>query len=457
MRRPAPGAALRLLLVCLLVCLCAALAACAGDAVTDTAGGQDGGGTEAAADPQAAESGEAVSEPEPQVKKKRRERAVSVPVAEAVRRDLVVPVHAEGSIRARHAADILVERSGRVRAVHVREGQRVRRGQLLISLDDRELVLAREEAKARLLRALAQLAVEEQGFEGPEGAERVFAERSEELRRLEDAGEISRRERLDRELVIGMEAVRAGAYRSELMEVRSGLAAARADAERLRIELERTEIRAPFAGVVSGLELDPGEHVMAGQKVFRLVDDVRLEAVVSLLESDLARVSVGREARLSLPALEEELPVTVDIIDPEVDPESRTCRLLMRVEHGSGQVQPGQVKPGMFVRAAIAGSVYQDRLLVPRQAIVTRDGRPVVFRVEDDRAQWVYVELGEQNDRWVEIASVYQGGPLEAGTPVILENHLTLSHQAKVKIKKVVEIDDPWAADSDASTGAGDS
>ncbi|MCG8461143.1 MAG: biotin/lipoyl-binding protein, partial [Holophagales bacterium] len=192
-------------------------------------------GSEAGAQPAAAagdESEEAVRE-SARARTKRRERAASVRVAEAVRRDLVVPVHAEGSIRARYSADLIFELGGRVQRVHVREGQRVRKGQPLVTLDARELRLAHEEAEARYLKALGQLAVEEEGYEGQEGAERRLAGRAEELQRLEDAGEISRRERLDRELEIGMDAVRAGAYRRELMEVRSGLSAARTDAERL--------------------------------------------------------------------------------------------------------------------------------------------------------------------------------------------------------------------------------
>ena len=431
-----------------------ALVACAGDSVdvASDAGSREGADPGAASVDGASDDGADVeaSQPPPTTTakpaKKRRERAVSVQAVEAVRRDLVVPVHAEGSIRARHSADLRFELGGLVERVHVREGQRVRKGQKLVTLDDRELRLAREEAQARYLKALGQLAVEEEGYQGSD-AERALAERTAELQKLEAEGTISRRERLDRELEIGMEAVRAGAYRRELMEVRSGLAAARADAERLEIELERTVVRAPFAGVVSGVELDPGERVQVGETVCRLVDTVRVEAVVQLLESDLARVSVGREALLSMPALDAHVPATVDVVDPEVDPQSRTCRVLMRLDN-----RDGQVKPGMFVRAAIAGSVHEDRLLVPRQAVVTRDGRPVIFRVEDDRAQWVYVELGESNDRWVEIASVYQGGPVEAGTPVILDNHLTLSHGAKVKIKTTVTIDDPWAP-TDDSTG----
>jgi RND family efflux transporter MFP subunit len=371
----------------------------------------------------------------------RRERSTTVSTAVVARRDLVLPIMAEGRVRARHTSVIKFERAGRIDRVHVREGQRVHKGQLLVRLDDRELRLSLEEATSRYLQGLGQLAVEEEENRASRDAERTLEEQRAELEQREEAGEISREERLDLELELGMEAVREGAYRRELLEVRSGVAAARADAARLRIELERTEVRAPFAGVISGLELNEGENVQSGQEVCRLVDDVNVEAAVGVLESDLAVVAVGKPALLEVPALGQTIPLRVDVIDPEVAVDSRTCRVLLRLR---GDEQ--RVKPGMFVRAAIAGEVFPDRLVVPREAIVSRDGRPVLFKVEEERAKWVYVQLGQQNEQLVEIARIDQGGPLEPGTQVIVSNHLTMTHDAKVRVRETMEVPDPWGS-----------
>jgi len=393
-----------------------------------------------------AEAAESEEGDEP--KKPRRETSTTVSTALVVRRDLVLPIKAEGKIRARHTSEVKFERTGRIDRVYVQEGQRVRKGQVLVRLDDRELRLSLEEATSRYLQGLGQLAVEEDGYREGKDAERSLDKQRAELERRERAGEITREERLDLELELGMAAVRDGAYRRELLEVRSGVAAARADAARLRIELERTEVRAPFAGVLSGLDLNPRENVQVGQVFCRLVDDVNVEAAVGVLESDLAVVAVGKPALLEVPALGESIPLQVDVIDPEVAPDSRTCRVLLRLR--SDEIR---VKPGMFVRAWIAGEVLPDRLLVPRQAIVTRDGRPVLFKVEDDRALWVYVQLGRQNDQLVEIARVDQGGPLDPGTQIIVSNHLTMTHEAKIKVKEMIEFPDLWGSAVKVSEG----
>jgi RND family efflux transporter MFP subunit len=228
------------------------------------------------------------------------------------------------------------------------------------------------------------------------------------------------------------------------MEVRSGLASARADVARQELFLERAVLNAPFASVVTELDLNPGERVQAGETAFRLVDQVNIEADVGVLESDLGMIDQGRRALLMIPALGATIPVTVDVISPDINVESRTCSVLLRLKSTDGRV-----KPGMFVRAAIAGEVFEDRLLVPREAILTRDGRPVLFKIEDGRAYWVYVTLGERNEHLVEIKRVDQGGPLEPGTLVVVDNHLTLTHEAKIKVKKKIAPADPWTADSE--------
>ncbi len=407
-------------------------------------GAGDPAAQETAAEETAAEAAKGGSEETDEgdeAKAPRRERATTVTTALVMRRDLVLPVKAEGRVRARHTSEIRFERAGRIDRVYVQEGQRVRKGQVLVRLDDRELRLSLEEATSRYLRGLGQLAVEEDQHRGSQDAERTLEEQRVELERRQRAGEISREQRLDLELELGMAAVRDGAYRRELLEVRSGVAAARADAARLRIELERTEVRAPFAGVISGLELNQGENVQVGQAVCRLVDDVNVEAAVGVLESDLAVVAVGKPALLEVPALGRSIPLAVDVIDPEVAVDSRTCRVLLRLRSDEHRV-----KPGMFVRASIAGEVLADRLLVPRQAIVTRDGRPVLFKVEDGRARWVYVQLGRQNDQLVEIERVDQGGPLDPGTQVLVSNHLTMTHDAKIKVKETIEVPDLWGS-----------
>ena len=421
----------------LLLVLTGGLTACSSsDGGADVATAEEGAGAEAgSADGSSAKDGAEAEKEKP----KRRERSVSVTATLARRTSLVVPVIAEGVVRARHSAEIKFELAGRIAAVHVQEGQRVRRGQALATLDDREYVVASEEARANTLDALGKLAVEESDFGEPSAGAAELNEQLAELDAMARRGEITRDEHRAREMDLGIAAVRDGAFRRELLEVRSGLAASRAAQQRAELNLERTILRAPFAGVVSGLTLNPGERPQVGETLCTVVDDVEIEADLGVLESDLRALELGRPALVYIPALDLTVAAAVDVISPRIDPESRTCQVLVRLRSDDGKI-----KPGMFVRTSIAGEVYPDRLVVPREAILTRDGRPLLFRIEDGRAKWVYVELGLRNDHVVEIASVVQGGPVEEGTPVVIDNHLTLTHDAKVKVRRTEPLVDPW-------------
>lgn len=370
----------------------------------------------------------------------RKERSVSVNACRAVRADLVRPVVAEGRIRARHSAEIHTEISGRIMRVFVEEGQKVKRGQLILKIDDREYEMAAEETRSRYLQTLSLLTIEGADVDTALASNaKQLRDELTNLETLEKSGKITREERLAREINMDVESLKAGKFRGEVAAARSGVAVARADLERARLNLERTEIRAPFDGVVSGLTLSTGEQLKINQTVCSVVDNINIEAEVGVLEADVGKIAPGGAAILAVPALGDTFRVVVDVVSPQFDAATRTCQVLIRLQNADGRL-----RPGMFARALIAGERFSDRLLVPREAILTRDSRPLLFKIEDGRAKWLYVELGESNDHMVEIKSVVQGGTLEADDRVIVSDHLTLAHDAKVKVRKTVAIGDPW-------------
>jgi len=437
----------RVLLPLILVSLCLSLAGCgsgesSGDG--DTAGKDS---TAAAAEPSAAPAEERDAKPAPadtgsanEKSAEKKERATSVNAALVIRGDLVVPVVAEGTVRSLHSTEIKAEISGRITTIHAKEGQVVRKANLIVRLDSREYEVAAAEARSRYLQALSALAVEEDSIDVIERSPEL-KQTIRELEKLEEQGSITREERLAREIALDLQALRGGAFRTDMVAARSGVTAARAAVERAYLNLERTEIRAPFTGVISGLRLSTGEQIIAGQSVCSLVNNVELEAVVGVLEADIGHLEPGRRALLVLPALDDSLEGQIGVISPQFDRSTRTCDVLLRVDNTDGRV-----RPGMFVRAIIAGETLEDRLLVPREAILTRDGRPLLFKVQDDRAAWLYVELGRQNDSLVEIKQVLQGGSLAEGDRVVVSNHLTLSHDAKIDVKTTVPVRDPWGS-----------
>src|SRR5262245_2518245 len=287
---------------------------------------KSGGSEKTSAEPEGGEGEEGDG------KRKPREQVTTVTAARVSRGELVVPVVAEGALRARHSTQVRTEVRGCIERVVAEEGQAVRKGQELVALDGREYRIAMEEARARYLKALGVIAVEEDSVQGSTDPE-VLDGKIAELDALEKQGKITREERREREIALGVQALRQGGYRRELVEARSGLSQARADEERARLNLERTVIRAPFDGVVSELRLAVGQLLNLSDPVCTLVDNVALEAELGVLESDVGGLAIGRPALLVVPALDETLRVKVDVINPSIEPQSRTCRVLLRVRN----------------------------------------------------------------------------------------------------------------------------
>jgi len=220
--------------------------------------------------------------------------------------------------------------------------------------------------------------------------------------------------------------------------------------ERAKLNLDHTKIRAPFSGVVYGLTPVQGEFVDPNTTMCYLVNNDKLEATVSVLEADLGNLTEGRPVLLAIPATGDTIQAEVNLISPYLDEASRTCDVIVQFDN-----KDGKFRSGMFARAQIAGFVVPELLLVPKSALLIRDKRPLVFKKDGDRAKWLYVTIGKQNDDWVEILKVHSGGSLAPGDEVIISDHLTLAHEAKIKVRKRIPASDRWdfAKTSSGETG----
>lgn len=399
-------------------------------------GGCSGDGDGAAADSAAADSAAADSA----AAKPKKEKSIRVNVGKVRRGDLVMPVYADGTIRTPRSVDIKTKVGGELLAVLVRDGDRVRKGQVLARIDPREYEIALEESRYRHLQALSQIAAEADTLTVNAEALRGFTARREELDRALRRGAVSRDEYQARLLEAEMEALQDGAFREAVLQQRTGLAEARMAEERAKLNLEYTEIRAPFAGIVQNRAMVAGEIVTVNQTVCSIYNNDELEATVNVLEADLGNLAEGRPVLLAVPATGDTLEVGVDVISPTLDEATRTCEVLIRFANPEGRF-----RPGMFVRAQIAGFVYPDLLMVPSDALLIRDDRPLVFKREGDRAKWLYVTIGRQNDEWVEIKQVHSGGSLAPDEEVVVSDHMTLAHEAKIKVRKTLPPADRWA------------
>lgn len=227
---------------------------------------------------------------------KSRNRAVEVRLEVVRRRDLVASVTASGRIRARRSVDISADVMGRVIEVAVREGERVRRGQLLLRIDPTQFAAEVQRMRAAVAQARAQEAQQRANLLK---AQREY-QRIRELRAA-DSTLVSPQQGEDAETAYRVAEALWQAARHGVAQAEAGLAEAES-------RLAKTTIHAPISGTVTRVNVEEGETAIVGTmnnpgSLLLTVSDLSIiEAVVEVDETDVPEISLGDSASIEIDA-----------------------------------------------------------------------------------------------------------------------------------------------------------
>jgi len=217
----------------------------------------------------------------------------------------------------------------------------------------------------------------------------------------------------------------AGGKKEEIRA--SSLIQAEVEVKKAQMELEKTKIRAPFSGIITDVRVCLQQHVSRGDELFTLVNISRIKVEARVLESEIGKMKVGREVDLRFSAYPERVfKGRVKAISPIINPEDKTCKVIVDVANPKEEI-----KPGMHAEVEIAAEIHKGRLLIPQEAVLVRAGRKLAFVVEEGLAKWRYIEVALENEDYVEVLDGVKEGEM-----VIIEGHFTLAHDAKVKVVK---------------------
>lgn len=321
-------------------------------------------------------------------------RAKPVPVKVVVLRpgelSVIVNATTTSTVKSEYEVTLSAQRTGRVTTLAVREGDRVRKGDLIARLD-----LTEESVQSESVLAQSKATFQE--------AEKNYR-RSEKL------------------FATGMIA------QQELDMARKAYAVARsqydAAAEDLRVRRDYSVIRAPFDGVVARRSTETGELLLPGKEIVMLVDPDRIYVLSTIDEVDVGRLRLGQSVKITIDAFpDERFAGTVRRISPIVSGgklETRTADVWISFSR-----KDDRIKPGMSADVEILISTLTDVLSVPSQAIVERNGRKQVYRVDGREpvpgattpVSLVPVEIGESNWVFTELRKGVLPGEIVVTTP----------------------------------------
>ena len=250
-------------------------------------------------------------------------------------RPLSEDVEAVGSLRSRQGTVVRAEVGGRVTQINFRDGQRIRKGQLLVQLDDRL-------QRAQVQQAQAELSI----------AETNHRRNSE----LVSKGFISRR---------GVD------------ESAAAVQVAQAKAELARATAARLRVLAPFDGVAGLRNISVGDYLKEGSDIVNLEDMAAMYVDFRLPERLQARVRPGQSARVQVEALPDRaFAAVVQAVDPQIDADGRSLNVRGCIDN-----RLLQLRPGMFARVNTRLGDDRPALMVPEEAVVSQGGRQSVIRL----------------------------------------------------------------------------
>lgn len=323
---------------------------------------------------------------------------LAVQVVKASRGDVSEIVEASGDLSALPGMDVKLGPlvAGRLGAVLVGEGDAVHQGQVLARLDATPLRDALSQAEAQLAQARAQ-------------------ERNAKAK-------LARAEQALKAGVAAAQEVEDDRY--ALAQAEGALKSAQAAHSTARNQLGRSELRAPFDGVVAHVFVPAGEPVDANKPVVEVARVSPLELRAPIAPALAARVRPGQEASLRVDALPgREFPAQVIAISPTLDAATGAALVRLRADNADGALRIGS-----FARAQIAVDVRRGALRVPEQALLAGPDGAAVEVVQEGKARRTKVTVEAKDGRF---AAIGQG--LAEGAEVIVQGNYALPDGTRVE------------------------
>lgn len=378
---------------------------------------------------------------------------VPVAVSKVVEQPLAAEVEVVGTVEPHLTTTLSAEIAGLTLRFAPREGDFVQEGKtVVVQLKATDLELALAEAEAELAKAREAARKLKSGLRAEEIDEKRAEVRERKTWVEKYAKDLERAQSMRNQAISSLsdydqaestylaaqaqyERVRQSLRVAELGARQEDIAVAEAEvkrlqarAQRLREDLQKTTIRPPVSGFITRRYTEVGQWIERGGKVADLVDVSVVLVRIPIHEKDIGRLQVGDEAAIGLDAIpDRSFTGHVKHIVPQADPASRTFPVKIAVAN----TPDNALKVGMSARVRLRAGAVQQALLVPKDAVVRRRDKPVVFVVEERTARMVPIKTGRAHAGLIEVIE----SSLKPGDLVVVTGNESLRDQADIVVK----------------------
>lgn len=377
---------------------------------------------------------------------------VSVEAERPERGDISEHIQADATLSPLAQATISPKISAPVRTFYVQRGSKVKAGQLLAVLENRDLSAQALDNHGQYTAAQASYEIQTKG-QVPEDYAKAQLDVAQAKAQLQLQNQIvTARKQLftqgaipgrDYDTAVAQLAQTQTAYdtannhlnalqrvdrQAQLQQAQGQLLSARGKFEAAEAQVSYSQIHSPISGVVTDRPLFPGETATTGTSLITVMDTSALLAKVHLAQTVAQQLKSGDEAEVRVPGLKDPVPAKVSLISPALDPGSTTVEVWLRVDNTAGKY-----KAGTPVRTSIVGKTVHSVLKVPQVALLTaQDGTRSVMVIQGNgAAHKVAVQTGIDDGEDVEITHGLSGSET-----VITTGAYGLDEGTKVKVGK---------------------
>jgi len=310
-------------------------------------------------------------------------QAVSVEAVKVVTAPMPQTITAVGSLRSDESVTLRPENAGRISAITFQEGQRVQKGAQLVRLDPAVPQAEFEQAKANLTLAKAKF---------------------------------------DRAVDLANRNYISGQAKDE---AENNFKVAEASLQLAEAKLAKTDIRAPFSGIIGLRSVSIGDYVKEGADLVNLESIDPLKVDFRVPENYMRQVQPGQSLTVTLDAMPgQTYDGKVLAVNPLVDAAGRAIVIRAQVRN-----QDTTLRPGMFARVRLITRDQSDAMVVPEQALVPQGGEQYVFKVVDNKAVRARIETGQRRDGKVEVIN-----GLKPGDVVVTAGQLKIRDGSPVSV-----------------------
>lgn len=281
-------------------------------------------------------------------------------------------IYSSGTIQANEVVELSTEASGIITDIYLEEGREVEEGDLLLKINDSELQAQKQRAEFRL--TLAE-------------------QREDRQRRLLERGGISQED-----------------YDATLNEVN----VLRSEIQLINAQIDKTEIRAPFSGIVGLKYVSVGSYIGPNTRIASLqeVDPIKID--FSVPERYISRVTVGDKINFTVQGVDSTFTGEVYAIEPRINTDTRTLQI-RAISENSGQL----LYPGAFANITLILDEIDDALMVPTISIIPALNSQKVFVVRDGVVAEQIIRTGIRNSEKVQVVEGIQPGDVVLTTGLL--------------------------------------